>query len=90
MLEILTNKDLQRVTSWLNQSCLTNNTIIDQDQEEEKSWRLNQERCISEKESTETQLNVILENKIGETWEENQGIDYDNQKEELEILENPE
>ncbi len=28
MLEILKDKDLQRVNSWLNQSCLTNNKII--------------------------------------------------------------
>ena len=86
MLETLTNKDLQRVTSWLNQSCLTNNTIINQDQEEEKSGCPNQEGCISEKESNEKQVDDMSENKMGETFEKIQGVDNDNQKEEAEIL----
>jgi hypothetical protein len=36
-----------------------------------KVWAPNQEECISEKESNKTQLNDLLENKLGETLEEN-------------------
>jgi hypothetical protein len=75
MLEVLSNKDLQRITSWQNKNCSRNNPIPLLDEEEKESSCKSREESSSSKECKENLTDGIIENQISETIEENSAVD---------------